>query len=75
MSKGSVSISSYVRVVRSILTIVITLSLFTASVPVSTYAAIQAPPPRKYYCYPHYAAHLSFLLSPAFVCRHVNEWF
>jgi hypothetical protein len=44
MSKGSVSISSYVRVVRSILTIVITLSLFTASVPVSTYAAIQAPP-------------------------------
>jgi hypothetical protein len=47
MSKGSVSISSYVRVVRSILTIVITLSLFTASVPVSTYAAIQAPPPRK----------------------------
>ena len=32
------------HVVRSILSIVITLSLFTASVPVSTYAAIQAPP-------------------------------
>jgi hypothetical protein len=31
------------HVVRSILTIVITLSLFTASVPVSTYAALQAP--------------------------------
>ena len=31
-------------IVRSILSIVITLSLFTASVPVSTYAAIQAPP-------------------------------
>ena len=35
------------HVVRSIFTIVITLSLFTASVPVSTYAAIQAPPPSK----------------------------
>ena len=35
------------HVVRSILTVVITLSLFTASVPVSTYAALQAPPPSK----------------------------
>ncbi len=43
MSKSSVSVRSCVRVVRSIFTIVITLSLFTASVPVSTYAAIQAP--------------------------------
>ena len=32
------------HVVRSILTVIITLSLFTASVPVSTYAALQAPP-------------------------------
>ena len=32
---------SFNRVVRSILSIVITLSLFTASVPVSTYAAIE----------------------------------
>ena len=44
MSKGSVPVRSYVRVVRSILTVVITLSLFTASIPVSTYAALQAPP-------------------------------
>ena len=35
------------HVVRSILSIVITLALLTSSVPVSTYAAIQAPPPRN----------------------------
>jgi hypothetical protein len=33
--------------VRSILSVVITLSLFASSVPMSTYAGIQAPPPRK----------------------------
>ncbi len=42
-SKKGYSVPSS-RCVRSIFTIVITLSLFTASVPVSTYAAIQAPP-------------------------------
>jgi len=35
------------HVVRSILTVVISLTLFASSVPMSTYASIQAPPPRK----------------------------
>jgi hypothetical protein len=38
---------STMRFTRIVTSVVITLSLFTSSVPMSTYAAIQAPPPRK----------------------------
>ena len=44
MSKSSLPVRSCVRVVLSVF---LSFALLSASIPVSTYASIQAPPPRN----------------------------